>query len=57
VFFPRREYAMNDRKPPEPPEDEKTEETRCDELLDDALEDTFPASDPPAIAQPPAKDC
>jgi len=48
---------MNDRKPPEPPEDEKTEETRCDELLDDALEDTFPASDPPAIAQPPAKDC
>ena len=28
-----------------------------EELLDEALEETFPASDPPSIAQPPGKDC
>ena len=33
--------------------DQKTpEETHLDELLDEALEDTFPASDPPSMTQP-----
>jgi hypothetical protein len=30
----------------------KRSKARADALLDEALEDTFPASDPPAITQP-----
>lgn len=30
---------------------------RREELLDEALEESFPASDPPSMARPPAKGC
>lgn len=35
--------------------DEQREERRCkaESVLDKGLEDTFPASDPPSITQPP----
>ena len=45
------------------PADSQTSAGRTDceqhreDLLDDALDDSFPASDPPSIARPPAKDC
>ena len=37
--------------------DEQREERRCkaESVLDKGLEDTFPASDPPSITQPPSK--
>ena len=28
-----------------------------EDLLDEALEESFPASDPPSVVRPPAKDC
>lgn len=40
---------------PAPPRDENDEGQNWQELLDDALADSFPASDPPSIARPPAK--
>lgn len=44
---------MNARKP-EPAQDGKTpaEREHVEELLDESLEDTFPASDPPAMTEP-----
>ena len=32
-------------------------EQHREELLDEALKETFPASDPPSIARPPATRC
>ena len=37
--------------------DRKDCEQHREELLDEALDESFPASDPPSIARPPAKDC
>lgn len=41
------------------PAEDDTEACRRhrEDLLDEALEDSFPASDPPAITRPPAKGC
>ncbi len=36
-------------KPPTPADDDREE--RLDEILDNALEDTFPASDPPSVTR------
>ena len=50
-------------RPDSPPADAQPSTGRADceqhreDLLDDALDDSFPASDPPSIARPPAKDC
>ena len=38
--------AGRDRRPVNPTQ------RRLDEMLDEALDDTFPASDPPAITEP-----
>jgi len=34
---------------------EQAEHDRDDEMLDEALEDSFPASDPPSMTQPKSK--
>lgn len=34
------------------PDPKTPDETHLDELLDEALEDSFPASDPPSMTQP-----
>jgi hypothetical protein len=36
-------------------EDEAERKRRLDEALDEALEDTFPASDPPTLIEPGAE--
>lgn len=38
--------------PPKPAPAEPTPEEHLDALLDEALEETFPASDPPAMTAP-----
>ncbi|TAN11814.1 MAG: hypothetical protein EPN45_05660 [Rhizobiaceae bacterium] len=49
---------MPRRSPPQSPDDGRAEREHLDARLDDALRNTFPASDPVAIsitgAQPPA---
>jgi hypothetical protein len=48
----------NARQVPAPPAaDSKRCEEHREELLDEALEESFPASDPPSVTQPPSKDC
>jgi hypothetical protein len=49
---------MDERKDraPAPKDGDACEEHR-DELLDEALEETFPASDPPAVTQPRPRPC
>lgn len=42
------------RPAPETPEASQQEELHRNELLDEALEETFPASDPPAMLEPKA---
>jgi hypothetical protein len=42
-----------ERKPSAREEREKQEQRRQDRALEQGLEDTFPASDPVAITQPP----
>ena len=43
-----------DRKPAQPGHENAIERQRLDDLLDEGLRETFPASDPVAIAQPSA---
>jgi hypothetical protein len=38
--------------PPKGPEPSQRDKKHLDELLDEALEETFPASDPPAMLEP-----
>jgi len=44
-----------DPKPRMSAEDEAERKRRLDEALDEALEDTFPASDPPTLIEPGAE--
>jgi hypothetical protein len=52
---------MSRAKPSEGPNarplPEKTDWKHCDEMLDEALEESFPASDPPAITVPSKRSC
>jgi hypothetical protein len=57
VPITRYEPAMIERKtePPSPPtaEEKRRALRKLDQMLDEALEETFPASDPVAITQAP----
>lgn len=52
---------MSDSKNPEGVSNDRVPETDCEkrreERLDDALDDSFPASDPPAIVAPSSRKC
>lgn len=56
-ILPEPEAIMSDEKKTprdDTGEDKSTERKRQERELDEALEDTFPASDPPATTQPKA---
>ena len=48
----------DDRNPSPPPTDARYEcREHREALLDEALDESFPASDPPSMARPPSKTC
>jgi hypothetical protein len=61
VAPPPSTWSMNDGKSPKPPEpplpdhpkDDDLTKEELDNQLDEALEDTFPASDPVSVTQKP----
>jgi hypothetical protein len=51
VVSKTRKGDSHDGQQPDPCRDHR------EDMLDEALEESFPASDPPSVVRPPAKDC